>query len=458
MALQQEAAADLARGGAQRRVIQDRGVYPAVQGEALRKEAERLQKEFAIERGKLLAARMQQALHFDEMRDDVLQGRIRWERENGQWKMQGRLADDGLILAARKGVDILNATPYDFDRPAGNRRPHRQHEMLSQLGRAPTIRDVDQLPRPNPPYAWVEPEAQMPARRRPASAAVHEPQADRYPARGEWDVRSMMRGERRTVAMRRAELAQQPVPRPDARRGQARGGAPGEVRQEPFALEGCVERADDTDAAVLEQAPTVRLVEEQGGRAIKILYPGGKRWCNDQWLHVPATLVTVRHPPNRNFGLNAGLLQPHEENALGPSVDLRGLDPVQVEMALNPTTEEINVFHHVGLLVQEPTEMFGEQEVRVQHGGSVLPPDRRYGVAKVKPPPTGKVVGGEWEWGDCGVLGADGKLLGRAHPYRDGNGDPEEVCVCTCVRVCRCACVCVYVFMCVLCVVPPTGE
>ena len=68
--MQQEAAADLARGGAQRRVIQDRGVYPAVQGEALRKEAERLQKEFAIERGKLLAARMQQALHFDEMRDD----------------------------------------------------------------------------------------------------------------------------------------------------------------------------------------------------------------------------------------------------------------------------------------------------------------------------------------------------------------------------------------------------
>ena len=41
----------------------------------------------------------------------------------------------------------------------------------------------------------------------------------------------MMRGERRTVAMRRAELAQQPVPRPDARRGQARGGAPGEVRE-----------------------------------------------------------------------------------------------------------------------------------------------------------------------------------------------------------------------------------
>lgn len=85
---------------------------------------------------------------------------------------------------------------------AGNRRPARQHEMLSQLGRAPTIRDLDQvvpacacawgvrqtaavlkagrglgcvnslangppaharaarahaqLERPNPPYAWVD--------------------------------------------------------------------------------------------------------------------------------------------------------------------------------------------------------------------------------------------------------------------------------------------------------------
>ena len=34
------------------------------------------------------------------------------------------------------------------------------------------------------------------------------PHADRYPARGEWDVRSLLRGERRTVAMRRAEQAQ----------------------------------------------------------------------------------------------------------------------------------------------------------------------------------------------------------------------------------------------------------
>jgi len=28
---------------------------------------------------------------------------------------------------------------------AGNRRPARQHEMLSQLGRAATIRDLDQV-------------------------------------------------------------------------------------------------------------------------------------------------------------------------------------------------------------------------------------------------------------------------------------------------------------------------
>ena len=37
------------------------------------------QKEFAIERGKLLAARMEAALGFDDMRDAVLQGRIRWK-------------------------------------------------------------------------------------------------------------------------------------------------------------------------------------------------------------------------------------------------------------------------------------------------------------------------------------------------------------------------------------------
>ena len=40
---------------------------------------------------------------------------------------------------------------------------------------------------------------------------------------------------------------------------------------------------------------------------------------------------------------------------------------------------------------------------------------------------TGKIIGGEWEWGDCGVMGSDDRLLGRAHPFRDGNGDPEEV-------------------------------
>ena len=112
VALQQEAQADLARGAAQRRVIQDCGVYPAAQGEAMRKEAERLQKEFAIERGKLLAARMQQALVLDEMKNDVLQGRIKWVRENGQWRIQGRLGDDALILKARQGVEILNETPY----------------------------------------------------------------------------------------------------------------------------------------------------------------------------------------------------------------------------------------------------------------------------------------------------------------------------------------------------------
>jgi len=40
------------------------------------------------------------------------------------------------------------------------------------------------------------------------------------------------------------------------------------------------------------------------------------------------------------------------------------MDPIQIELALNPTTEEICVFHHMGQLVQEPTEMFAGECVR----------------------------------------------------------------------------------------------
>ena len=408
--LQMEAAADKKRGAPQRRVIQDRGVYPAVQGEALQREAIRVQQEFGIERAKLLAARMGQILAFDDMRDDVMKGRIVWERNKGEWAIKGQVRDDNLILLARKGVDFLNETPYDFDRPAGNRRPARQHEMLSQLARAPTIRDLNQLPRPNPPYAWIDAKS---AEAHGNGTTVHEPQCDRYPPRKEWDVRSLMRGERRTVAIRRAEAAQVDI---SAGVGQDAGAAP-----EPFVLEGAVERAEEW-----ERAPTVRLAVDRQHRAeLNVLYPGGRRWAHDTWQDVAPAIVTVRHAPNRNLGLNREFLVPPAGDGLEPGVDLQGLGPVEVELMLNPTTEEINVFHHVGQLVQEPTQMLGDKPVKIQHGGSLLPPDRRYGIKNVKPPPTGKIVGGEWEWGDCGVLGSDDRLLGRAHPFRDGNGDEE---------------------------------
>jgi hypothetical protein len=46
---------------------------------------------------------------------------------------------------------------------------------------------------------------------------------------------------------------------------------------EPFALEGCVERAEDTGGEVEgKDQPTVRLVDEERGRVLKILYPGGR--------------------------------------------------------------------------------------------------------------------------------------------------------------------------------------
>lgn len=41
------------------------------------------------------------------------------QRRNGKWEYDGELPRDELILAARKGVDMLNETPFDFDRPAG---------------------------------------------------------------------------------------------------------------------------------------------------------------------------------------------------------------------------------------------------------------------------------------------------------------------------------------------------
>jgi len=41
------------------------------------------------------------------------------QRRNGKWEYHGALPNDALILAARKGLDLLNETPWDVDRPPG---------------------------------------------------------------------------------------------------------------------------------------------------------------------------------------------------------------------------------------------------------------------------------------------------------------------------------------------------
>ncbi|EKX41078.1 hypothetical protein GUITHDRAFT_112811 [Guillardia theta CCMP2712] len=340
------------RGGQPGRLVYGRGIYPIVQGELIKAEAERKQKELNVNYGQVLAERCAQILQFEALRRDVFEGRVCWEKKDGRWTVKGHIEDDYLILAARKGIDLLNETPFYFDRPEGDRRPRRQHEMLSQLCRANTLRDVKAIPKPNPPYAWVE----------------EEEKGGNYPQRTEWDLRSLLRGERRTVAMQRAEVIDR---RADL----------------------SVERADDWDGdgnededAMMQQEAAV--MESEDGREVQVFYPAA--------------------PPAH-----------HDAESF------KDLTPMEIEVALNPPTRRIEVFHHMGKLVQpDPKQAMGNQQ-------QVVPPaldlgQWRIGVVDAGELPTGKVVGGKSVYGDCGVLGGDGRLLGKAHPFRDGAGEEEE--------------------------------
>ena len=71
-----------------------------------------------------------------------------------------------------------------------------------------------------------------------------------------------------------------------------------------------------------------------------------------------------------------------------------------MEAVLDPPAHEFRVFHHVGMLAEEDVLEPGGRVGKMYHGGSVLPPDRRWGVVKAE-----GVLGGEWQLGDCGVLG-----------------------------------------------------
>jgi hypothetical protein len=49
--------------------------------------------------------------------DRVIRRRLKWVRNNGKWQMDGEIADEQIALAARKGVDFLNETPFFHGRP-----------------------------------------------------------------------------------------------------------------------------------------------------------------------------------------------------------------------------------------------------------------------------------------------------------------------------------------------------
>jgi hypothetical protein len=284
--------------------------------------------------------------------------------------------------------------------------------MLSQLQRAPTVRDVDNLPRPDPPYAWACPGE------RPRGAA---------PAREEFSLASLLRGERRTVALERNRRA----------REQTGAGA----------------RADGAGEDGLGQrAPTVLRGVGEGGEEqhLKVLYPGGKAWDGARWVVVPPAMVTVRRPRNLNFGLNRALLRPGAAPARRPRgegapggpeeggpAEEGAEDGEEVELVVGPGRAELKVFHHVGQLAAGHRYWHAGVEYQVLHGGSYLPPDRRLGVVEAGPLPEGQVIGGPWRFGDLGAYGADGKLLGRAHPFRDGAGQEELDGTPMFARVCR---------------------
>eukprot|EP00960_Hanusia_phi_P041810 755161-Hanusia_phi.AAC.5 len=122
----------LGGGGQPGRLVHGRGIYPIVQGELIKAEAERRQKELNVNYGQVLAERCAQILQFEALRRNVFEGRVCWEKKDGRlarpascpadlamyrWTVKGHIDDDYLILAARKGIDFLNETPFYFDRP-----------------------------------------------------------------------------------------------------------------------------------------------------------------------------------------------------------------------------------------------------------------------------------------------------------------------------------------------------
>lgn len=335
----------MGKGG---RIVYDMGIYPAARKEALDREAEFRQKDANLERGKLYEAWMKQAVLFEAMRDHVFQGRIKWERRNGRWLVAGDLGgDDLVILAADRGAELLNQTPFNFDRPEGPHRPQRLHEMLSQLIRAPTIRDLSQIPPPHAPYAWP---AEQPAHVSGTAA----------PPRQEWDIRSLMRGERRTVVEKRNASHARSASAGAHRSEEEREGEEGEAVQ-TLLLEG-------TRGHVPEHA-------------FKVFHPGGKKWDGVSWREVPPAIITVRHYPNRHLGLNRQLLAPSLPQR---APELEGLSPSEVELHLRPSTKEIQVFHHMAALVPGAKFVRDGEEVCVWHGGSGLPPDRRQGIVEAE--------------------------------------------------------------------------
>lgn len=144
------------RVGPMKRVVRDRGIFPAGNQAELDKAAVVMQEEANVERAKLLAARIAQAVHFEGQRDDVLQGHVAWVRERGRWRVRddNMRGGDAILQAARKGMDLLNETPFDFDRPEGERpcqpralhAPHARVRVASDAAQTAPGRGAEERP------------------------------------------------------------------------------------------------------------------------------------------------------------------------------------------------------------------------------------------------------------------------------------------------------------------------
>ena len=70
------------REGKGGRVIRGNGIFAKAKGEVEDLEADRLRREAAVERVKLFAERLAMVVKYDELGEAVLDGKIRWRREN----------------------------------------------------------------------------------------------------------------------------------------------------------------------------------------------------------------------------------------------------------------------------------------------------------------------------------------------------------------------------------------